>query len=78
MKTSEMYRPVHNKIILVDWPGAPDRTLDQVAAWHTVRGKGLFNILYGDNHVEAYLFTADQRYPTRRGERRWTRATIYW
>jgi hypothetical protein len=24
----------------------------------------LFNILYGDNHVQAYLFTKDQRYPT--------------
>src|SRR5208282_4273933 len=62
MRTSEM-RPISNKIILVDWPGAPDRTLDQISAWHTVKGKGLFNILCGDNHVEAYLFTAAQRYP---------------
>jgi len=62
MKSSEM-RPISNKIILLDWPGAPDRTLDQISAWHSVKGKGLFNILYGDSHIEPYLFTADQRYP---------------
>lgn len=64
MKTSEMYPQPSKKIILMDWPGAPDRTLNQVAAWHSVRGTALFNILYGDSHVEAYLFSANQRYPT--------------
>ena len=62
MKTSEMNQ-VTSKVILMDWPGATDRTLDQVSAWHTVKGKALFNLLYGDNHVQAYLFTANQRYP---------------
>jgi len=64
IKSSEISRKAANKIILVDWPGAPDRSLDEVSGWHTDKGKGLFNILYGDNHVQAYLFTKDQRYPT--------------
>ena len=63
IKFSELARLSSTKIILVDWPGAPDRTLDEISAWHTDKGKGLFNILYADNHVKAYLFTADQRYP---------------
>ena len=64
MKTSDMINQVATKILMVDWPGAPDRTLDQVSAWHAVKGNGIFNILYADNHVQAYLFTAAQRYPT--------------
>ena len=63
MKTSDM-NPIVSKIILMDWPGAPDRALNNISAWHAVRGKALFNLLYGDGHVEAYLFTAAQRYPT--------------
>ncbi len=63
IKISEIAPRSATKIILVDWPGAPDRTLDEISAWHTDKGKGLFNILYGDNHVQGYLFTADQRYP---------------
>jgi prepilin-type N-terminal cleavage/methylation domain-containing protein len=63
MKVSEIARKPTTKIVLVDWPGAPDRTLDEVSTWHTDRGKGLFNILYGDNHVQGYLFKASERYP---------------
>lgn len=51
------------KIILMDWPASPDRTLDQVSSWHTDRGKGLFNVLFGDNHVESFLFKAEERVP---------------
>jgi prepilin-type processing-associated H-X9-DG protein len=63
MKTSDM-TPVSSKIIMMDWPGAPDRTLDQLSAWHMAKGKALYNLLYGDGHVQAYLFTAAERYPT--------------
>ena len=64
MKVAEMQtQPVTRKIVLMDWAGSPDRTLDQVSAWHTDKGKGLFNILFGDNHVEGYLFKASQRVP---------------
>jgi len=63
MRTSDIRQNVSTKILLMDWPGCPDRTLDQVDAWHAVAGKGTFNILYADSHVQAYLFTEDQRYP---------------
>ncbi len=63
IKLSEIAVRPASKIILVDWPGAPDRPLEEISAWHTDRGKGLFNLLYGDMHVQAYLFTTDQRYP---------------
>lgn len=51
------------KIVVMDWAASPDRTLNQVSAWHSVKGKPIFNILYGDGHVEAYLFTANERVP---------------
>jgi prepilin-type N-terminal cleavage/methylation domain-containing protein len=64
MKVAEMQtQPATRKIVLMDWAGSPDRTLDQVSAWHTDRGKGLFNILFGDTHVEGYLFKANERVP---------------
>jgi prepilin-type processing-associated H-X9-DG protein len=63
MKTSEMKGQVSSKFILTDWPGAPDRSLTWVAAWHAVKGKGVFNISYGDGHVQAFLFPTNQRYP---------------
>jgi prepilin-type N-terminal cleavage/methylation domain-containing protein len=63
MKQSDMAPYVATKIILMDWPGAPDRTLDQVDAWHAAKGRPYFNVLYGDNHVAAYLFSATNRYP---------------
>ncbi|HWF19025.1 MAG TPA: prepilin-type N-terminal cleavage/methylation domain-containing protein [Verrucomicrobiae bacterium] len=61
MKRTEMVEKISTKIILVDWPGAPDRPLDMVSAWHAVNGVGLFNILYADSHVSGYLFTAAER-----------------
>ncbi len=64
MKKSEMLPYISTKIILMDWPGAPDRTLDEVDAWHAAKGRPYFDLLYGDNHVGAYLFSATNRYPT--------------
>jgi len=65
-KFSDMNRlGVTRKIVMFDRAGAPDRKLDQVqSAWHADKGKGLFNILYGDNHVESYLFKESERTPT--------------
>jgi prepilin-type N-terminal cleavage/methylation domain-containing protein/prepilin-type processing-associated H-X9-DG protein len=63
MKTSQIAKAVTRKILAMDWPASPDRSLDQVSAWHSDRGKGLFNILFGDNHVEGYLFKAGERKP---------------
>jgi len=61
MKKGDFSPFVSSKIVLMDWPGAPDRPLDQVDAWHAAKGRPYFNLLYGDNHVQAYLFTAAQR-----------------
>jgi prepilin-type N-terminal cleavage/methylation domain-containing protein len=62
MKVSEISRNATRKILTMDWAGAPDRTIEQVStAWHSDRGRGLFNILYGDNHVEGYLFKEYER-----------------
>ncbi|MGH7940512.1 MAG: prepilin-type N-terminal cleavage/methylation domain-containing protein [Limisphaerales bacterium] len=63
MSTTLLHGGVTSKILFMDWPGAPDRPLDWVSAWHAVRGKGLFNICYADDHVEAFLFPTNERYP---------------
>jgi prepilin-type N-terminal cleavage/methylation domain-containing protein len=64
MKQSDILPYVATKIVLMDWPGAPDRTLDQVDAWHAAKGIPFFNVLYADDHVQAYLFSATNRIPT--------------
>ena len=62
MKTSDMNnKGSTTKILLMDWPASPDRALDAKSAWHGVNGKGRFNILFGDTHVENFLFTAQER-----------------
>jgi prepilin-type N-terminal cleavage/methylation domain-containing protein/prepilin-type processing-associated H-X9-DG protein len=63
MKKSEFQPYVSSKIVMMDWPGAPDRPLDQVDAWHSGQGRPFFNVLYGDGHVAAYLFSATNRVP---------------
>jgi prepilin-type N-terminal cleavage/methylation domain-containing protein len=63
MKKSEFQPYSTTKIVLMDWPGAPDRTLDQIDAWHSAKGRPFFNLLYGDNRVQAFLFLATNRYP---------------
>lgn len=63
MKKSEFASRASSKIVLMDWPGAPDRTLDQVDAWHSAQGRPFFNLLYGDGHCQAYLFSATNRVP---------------
>jgi len=62
-KLSDMTRMgVTRKIVMLDRAGSPDRPLDKVESpWHSDKGKGLFDILYGDNHVEGYLFKEDER-----------------
>jgi prepilin-type N-terminal cleavage/methylation domain-containing protein len=50
------------KIILMDWAASPDRAPASAAsAWHSEGSKGLFNILYGDNHVDNYSFKTAER-----------------
>jgi prepilin-type N-terminal cleavage/methylation domain-containing protein len=45
------------KIFLGDWPWFGDRSVtDARSAWHNVRGKSVFPVLFGDNHVENFKF----------------------
>jgi prepilin-type N-terminal cleavage/methylation domain-containing protein/prepilin-type processing-associated H-X9-DG protein len=63
MKTSDMVRGATQKIILLEWAGAPDRDFQNSTdnAWHSPKGKGLFNLLYGDGHVAPYRFKTAER-----------------
>lgn len=63
MKQSDMETYVSSKILLFDWPASPDRTLDQIDAWHAALGRAFYNVLYADNHVAGFLFSAADRYP---------------
>jgi hypothetical protein len=47
----------------MDWAAAPDRPKDGLSAWHADSGKPFFDILYGDDHVEGYLFKTSEVYP---------------
>ena len=49
-----------NKLILGDWPWFPERNLyDPRTAWHNDRGKPFFPLLWGDGHVQNFLFPKD-------------------
>jgi prepilin-type N-terminal cleavage/methylation domain-containing protein len=61
MQTTLLHGQVSSKILFVDWPGAPDRPLNWVSAWHAYRGRGVFNTCYADSHVESFLFPANER-----------------
>lgn len=48
--------PTH-KILQGDWPWHANRgNTDKKSIWHNYKGKSRFNMLYGDGHVEFYLF----------------------
>lgn len=47
------------KLILGDWPWFGDRDVNHArSAWHNDRGRSVFPMLYGDNHVENFRFPA--------------------
>jgi prepilin-type N-terminal cleavage/methylation domain-containing protein/prepilin-type processing-associated H-X9-DG protein len=57
IKTSEIARNAVNKIIQGDWPWQGSRDInDKKSVWHNYKGKRTFNMLFGDGHVENYLF----------------------
>ncbi len=57
IKTTEIARSAVNKIVQGDWPwhGSRDPS-DKKSVWHNYKGKRTFNMLFGDGHVENYLF----------------------
>ena len=57
IKSSEIARSPVNKIIQGDWPWQGTRDInDKKSVWHNYKGKRTFNMLFGDGHVENYLF----------------------
>jgi prepilin-type N-terminal cleavage/methylation domain-containing protein len=68
IKTSEIARSAANKIIQGDWPwhGSRDSGDGRVSAqnraksvWHNNKGKRGWNMMYGDGHVQLFLFPAN-------------------
>jgi len=57
IKESEIARKPSNKIIQGDWPWHANRdtTLKQTV-WHNSKGRRFENMLFGDIHVEGYVF----------------------
>jgi prepilin-type N-terminal cleavage/methylation domain-containing protein len=57
IKESEIGRKSNNKIIQGDWPWHANRdTTAQQTIWHNFKGKRYENMLFGDTHVESYIF----------------------
>jgi len=62
IKGSQVARKPTTKIILGDWPWFGDRNInDQRSIWHNYRGKPVFPMLFGDNHVENYRFPTNRQ-----------------
>lgn len=57
IKTSEVARKPVNKVIQGDWPWHANRgNVDKKSIWHNYKGRSRFNMMFGDGHVEFYLF----------------------
>jgi prepilin-type N-terminal cleavage/methylation domain-containing protein len=57
MKTAEIAKSPHNKIILGDWIWHYNRGwLDKKSVWHNYKGKSLVVMLFGDGHAQGYKF----------------------
>lgn len=57
IKTAEIARSPHNKVILGDWPWHFNRGwVDRKSIWHNYKGKSLSIMLFGDGHSAALKF----------------------
>ncbi len=57
IKESEVSRKPSNKIIQGDWPWHANRdTTAPQTIWHNYKGKRYEDMLFGDGHVESYVF----------------------
>jgi len=57
IKTTEIALGPTHKIIQGDWPWHANRgNIDKRSIWHNYKGRSRFNMLFGDGHVEFYLF----------------------
>jgi len=57
IKTTEIALGPSHKVVQGDWAWHANRgNTDQKSIWHNYKGRSRFNMLYGDGHVEFYLF----------------------
>ncbi|MFO1499222.1 MAG: prepilin-type N-terminal cleavage/methylation domain-containing protein [Verrucomicrobiota bacterium] len=57
IKTAEIALGASHKILQGDWAWHANRgNTDRRSVWHNYKGKSRFNMLFGDGHVEFYLF----------------------
>jgi prepilin-type N-terminal cleavage/methylation domain-containing protein/prepilin-type processing-associated H-X9-DG protein len=57
IKTMEIAFGPSHKIVQGDWPWHANRgNTDGKSIWHNYKGRSRFNMLYGDGHVQSYLF----------------------
>lgn len=60
IKADEVSRKPSSKIIQGDWPWHANRgVVDTKSIWHNYRGQSRFNMLFGDGHVQYFLFPKD-------------------
>jgi prepilin-type N-terminal cleavage/methylation domain-containing protein/prepilin-type processing-associated H-X9-DG protein len=57
IKTTEIGLGPTHKVVQGDWAWHANRgNTDQKSIWHNYKGRSRFNMLFGDGHVEFYLF----------------------
>ena len=57
IKTTEIALAPSHKIVQGDWAWHANRgNTDSRSIWHNYKGRSRFNMLFGDGHVEFYLF----------------------
>ena len=57
IKASEVGLSPVSKIVLGDWHWQGTRDVnDKKSIWHNYKGRRYYNMLFGDGHVEAYVF----------------------
>lgn len=62
LKMNEVEISPVNKLLTGDLPWHGNRNnMDARTVWHQYRGQQRFNMLFGDGHVEFYLFPADMQ-----------------
>jgi prepilin-type N-terminal cleavage/methylation domain-containing protein len=62
IKTSRIGVKPTTKIILSDWPWFGDRDINKPrSVWHNDRGKAVFPTLFGDGHVQNFLFPGNRQ-----------------
>ena len=83
IKNDKVASKPSTKLILGDWPWFGDRDInDPLSAWHNDRGKSFFPILYGDAHVQNFLFPKGYQNWSYEGPDQWPNGDIssapYW